>query len=1098
MVELLDQGDLAMSHNSFNGTLEVNEQQRVININNVYDLSDLLEKLQVQIDLSPLVELDYGDARTNYNIYEISEIDGEISTDSILTNSFNSWSDYNYTNTDFDGALTFQGINRIIENLNQLSTSGTLTANNRYQIGLSLENLRYETTTGSEIRLENDSQDNWDPITSSQTQLPDDDQILINLEEGFFTSLEEANIDGGGPGGYEFYVSQQPTNGDVIDLGQIAQEDWDTQEFVESINERIGLSITSTAPSFNILKAYSYGSATFRHENSGEEIRLQLNDNDQSFWTTGITSSQGAIDSVFDDETGERIGTKVEFGVSSTDPWHLEEFIRDTQRAFDSDKQWVAEASTQTMIDQTSYEISQAQSNFDSPQRWDFVRLDLNNSNSFNENISGLSDEIAATNLHFYTKPINSSDDPSPPSLVQFEVDEFEEAYVNLATGDAGFDLFLSSPTYGEVNNYIEYDSTRGYLNYRPVSVTGVVDENIVLGSLEELSISFYNNLDGLKERSNAYSAFGEETLEFLSNEVVNQDEFSVTYELRRAQIDNYPFNDDAAHSSIEFERFEGQNEFFVQNSQGDYQNYYHINQIFPDYELVEQIQLTNQFDIESNISPFSYNLGFADDPSIGFTYELTTNDGIDALTQNAVLGDSVVNEDTYQLNLYAESLQRGYDIDSADITLKFNPDLFIDINAEDVTIGGAMPIGNAVHVDNENGFIRIAAASLSELGVGNGFAKGSGEDILATINLNFDESSISTLDKNADGSLKISPLAFDVSVNEQETTFSRSFIDSDGYENKEILTLDDLGGDFSIDGQDVTLYEAKINLEQQSDGLVLGSHRVIGTERGFTNLLRKGDTIETSVDWLNVGNIRAENLSYTSISNTNAELTNAYFTDYSIASGEFIDGEFDDRSRESTTLHTSIKITGNAGNVVDLSDGIVSINADGSDVFNNAGKGSSNLITFQGDLNYDGRVSMKDLAYLNAGAARQELIEITNQNGETVEVASDASYARDVDADFSGKIDLYDLSILDADWGKTLHTGDEQFQGSSEISWSELDEQGDNSSWDNDSFKDQNEIEAEDDYSGSLEAPGSNVYGADGNYNPYDDDITETFFQDT
>ena len=65
----------------------------------------------------------------------------------------------------------------------------------------------------------------------------------------------------------------------------------------------------------------------------------------------------------------------------------------------------------------------------------------------------------------------------------------------------------------------------------------------------------------------------------------------------------------------------------------------------------------------------------------------------------------------------------------------------------------------------------------------------------------------------------------------------------------------------------------------------------------------------------------------------------------------------------------------------------------------------------------------MKDLAYLNAGAARQ----IDNQDG-SIDVEA---VARDVDADFSGKIDLADLSVLDADWGKTLHTGDEQFQGS-------------------------------------------------------------------
>ena len=104
----------------------------------------------------------------------------------------------------------------------------------------------------------------------------------------------------------------------------------------------------------------------------------------------------------------------------------------------------------------------------------------------------------------------------------------------------------------------------------------------------------------------------------------------------------------------------------------------------------------------------------------------------------------------------------------------------------------------------------------------------------------------------------------------------------------------------------------------------------------------------------------------------------------------------------------------GEASNVLDLSDGNVSIQADGSETFSNAGQGSSNLITYQGDLNYDGRVSMKDLAYLNAGAARQQLVESNDENGNAVQVASQASYARDVDADFSGKIDLADLSVLD------------------------------------------------------------------------------------
>ena len=373
----------------------------------------------------------------------------------------------------------------------------------------------------------------------------------------------------------------------------------------------------------------------------------------------------------------------------------------------------------------------------------------------------------------------------------------------------------------------------------------------------------------------------------------------------------------------------------------------------------------------------------------------------------------------------------------------------------------------------------------------------------LATIQLNFSESQIQDLEKNPDGSLKISPLSFSIEANQDETVFSRDFTDADtGLLNREIITLNDLGGSFHVDGQDVTLYEAKINLEQLGDGLVLGTDRVIGADASFTNLIRSGDTLSTSVDWLNVGNIDAHNLSYTEVYNQNATLQSAEFTQTSVASGSFIDGVFVEEGRESTTLTTDIKVTGEAGNVLDLSDGIVSIQANGSETFSNAGLGSSNLITYQGDLNYDGRVSMKDLAYLNAGAARQ----IDTPGGDPYGVDQDGNgyiddtVARDVDADFSGSIDMADLAVLDADWGKTLHTGDEAFQGSAEVSWSDLDSQGTSSTWDNASFKDQNATEAAPDYIGSLESPSATgVIGADGNTaSNSDSDITGTSFQET
>ena len=470
---------------------------------------------------------------------------------------------------------------------------------------------------------------------------------------------------------------------------------------------------------------------------------------------------------------------------------------------------------------------------------------------------------------------------------------------------------------------------------------------------------------------------------------------------------------------------------------------------------------------------------------------------GINPLNQLAVLGDSVDNNSRFVLDINAESLEDDWNIESTDITIQFDPNLFGAINASDIKIGGALPLANAVQIDNENGTIRLAAASLSNLNKGTGIY-GEEDFALASISLDFAEENIKLVDKNSDGSLKINPLSFDISVNEDEAVFSNEYIDDDGLLNREIVSLGELGGHASVIGQDVTLYEAKINLEQQGDGLVLGTERVIGSDASYTNLVRKGDTLTTEATWLNVGNIEANNLTHIGMWNENARLVNGFFSRTSLASGSFIDGVFVEDAREATTFTTDIEITGEAGNVVDLADGIVAIQAAGtSEVFNNQGQGSSNLITFQGDLNYDGRVSMKDLAYLNAGAARQKNVSQGSEGDLDANGILDASVARDVDADFNGSIDLADLAVLDADWGKTLHTGDEQFQGSNDISWSELDNQGESTSWDNDSFKDQNDTESDSDYVGSLESPTSNAIGADNNQSSGDGGIDGEAFQD-
>ena len=459
--------------------------------------------------------------------------------------------------------------------------------------------------------------------------------------------------------------------------------------------------------------------------------------------------------------------------------------------------------------------------------------------------------------------------------------------------------------------------------------------------------------------------------------------------------------------------------------------------------------------------------------PAIDFNYKLTREGSNETLESLAVLGQGVDAASLYNLEITASSLLDGYDIESTDITLKFNPTIFNNVSNSDVKIGTELPIKNSVEINNEQGTIRIAAANLAHLNQG-GFV--TNDTVLASFTLDFDESSLSSVGTKEDGSLEVSPLVFDIDVNNNETILSRTYDDGSNFGNREIKSLHELGAGIQVGGTDVKLYEAGIRITELDDGLVLGTNRIIGSNQGFTNLIRSGDTVEATTTWLNSGNTDANNILVTAKDNENASLKSYQFKDgiNSIKGGQYINGDFDQTNQESLELTAEIAVTGAAGNVLNVSDGLFQLQADDSDIFTNH-KGSSNLITYQGDLNYDGRVSMKDLAYLNAGAARQ----IENEDGSV----DTASVARDVDADFSGKIDLADLSVLDADWGKTLHTGDEQFQGSADVSWSELDNQGDSSTWDNTSFKDQNAIEAESDYVGSLEAPGtSGVIGSDGN----------------
>ena len=306
-------------------------------------------------------------------------------------------------------------------------------------------------------------------------------------------------------------------------------------------------------------------------------------------------------------------------------------------------------------------------------------------------------------------------------------------------------------------------------------------------------------------------------------------------------------------------------------------------------------------------------------------------------------------------------------------MTIQLDPKLFESINLSDVQISSQLPIQNSIRIDNEAGTVTLSGASLANLGQGSMI---NGDQALASINLNFDNDYLETIAFNdVTGELELSPISFQMSVAEEEAIFSRDFTDSSGQHNRDIHSLAELNGDVALNSDRVSLIKEIVRMEEES-GLTLGTQRTIGVKGEFTNLVREGATLEATTEWRNTGNTTVDGLQVEAIENENARLVDAQFSQgkQSLESGRFVDGEWVAEAAESTQITAKVEVTGQAGNVLDLSEGILGVSTETSDeVFENE-EGSKNLITYQGDLNYDGRVSFKDLAYLNAGAARQEL----------------------------------------------------------------------------------------------------------------------------
>ncbi len=225
-----------------------------------------------------------------------------------------------------------------------------------------------------------------------------------------------------------------------------------------------------------------------------------------------------------------------------------------------------------------------------------------------------------------------------------------------------------------------------------------------------------------------------------------------------------------------------------------------------------------------------------------------------------------------------------------------------------------------------------------------------------------------------------------------------------------------------------VTLHEAKSQFEDFGTNIYTQRH--IGSDE-TTFLVRSGSTVTAETYWTNVGTysemldkVKLVDVASSQIS-LKSGLDNTFVSTYLEGSSNMtpnliegfetqlstVDGTgFDTTPADKFKLKFDVTIKDTVSAGTKLSDldffRLDGQNNDDLNGTNDISKVTKNVVTFQGDLNFDGRVSLKDLAFLNAGKL-------------AFDSASDFD---DVDADFDGNIDTDDLAVLSAEWNSTIH----------------------------------------------------------------------------
>ncbi len=250
------------------------------------------------------------------------------------------------------------------------------------------------------------------------------------------------------------------------------------------------------------------------------------------------------------------------------------------------------------------------------------------------------------------------------------------------------------------------------------------------------------------------------------------------------------------------------------------------------------------------------------------------------------------------------------------------------------------------------------------------------------------------------------------LSINQSQTVLTDTSLMTGGNANNySVIGISTAStGATDLGTYDMTASAALVDLQEITT--VYGTTLDIGSS-DFTNMVRIGDTISGTTHYANLGTagLSTSDLTLTSSQTTLSGVSWTANTGSDVFAGYNFDGSSslqmdlsgDDAAAVSVTYSTVVS-GATAGTNLDLLD--ISYTGSESATITQGDAQYAALVTYQGDLNYDGMVSMQDLAFLNAGAAK---------------VAAGGAVSGQVDADHNGTINLSDLTFVNTDWDSSI-----------------------------------------------------------------------------